>query len=265
MFTIKKYYLSNMVDIVILGAGNVSLHLCKAFSTLEKIAIKQVYSRSRRSLEQIPVTIDTTTNISELKNAPLYIIAVPDDAIKGLSEDIPFSDKLVVHTSGCVSMDELSDKNRKGVFYPLQTFSKNRNLNFKEVPICIESGTNEDLDLLMEIGNNISDHVEVIDSEKRAKLHLAAVFVNNFVNHLYKIGQNLLEKDSLSFDLLKPLIKETSSKVMQIEPEEAQTGPAMRNDLKTIENHLNLLNNNTNKEIYQLLSKTIKQTYGKEL
>ena len=151
------------------------------------------------------------------------------------------------------------------MFYPLQTFSKDRELTFKSIPICLEAQHKEDLDLLKDVGAALSDHVEVIDSQKRAKLHLAAVFVNNFVNHLYAIGHKLLDEESLSFDLLKPLIQETANKINTITPSKAQTGPAIRNDLKTIEKHLHLLKNNSDKEIYRMLSNIISKSYGKEL
>jgi predicted short-subunit dehydrogenase-like oxidoreductase (DUF2520 family) len=216
-------------------------------------------------LISIPTEIDTTTSLTDLKKSHIYIIAISDDAIKEFSKQLPIRNCLVVHTSGCVPINDLDNKNRKGVFYPLQTFSKERQLDYKTIPICLEAEHKEDLDLLKEIGLELSDHVEIIDSQKRATLHLAAVFVNNFVNHLYTIGYDLLEQESLSFDLLKPLINETANKINSIPPIEAQTGPAIRNDQKTIQNHLHLLNNNSDKDLYRMLSTIISKFYGKEL
>jgi predicted short-subunit dehydrogenase-like oxidoreductase (DUF2520 family) len=254
-----------MIDIVILGTGNVAFHLCKAMLCYENINVKQVYGRTKRSLSSFPNEVEKTTNLSNLKNSHVYIVAISDDAIGEFSKQLPIRNSLVVHTSGSVPMSELDSKNRNGVFYPLQTFSKDKELNFRTIPICLEAEQIEDLELLKELGFELSDRVEVIDSQKRATLHLAAVFVNNFVNHLYTIGHNLLDDVSLSFDLLKPLIIETANKIDCIPPSEAQTGPAIRNDQKTIENHLHLLKNNTDKEIYQMLSTIISKTYGKEL
>ena len=123
-------------------------------------------------------------------------------------------------------MDALSDRNRKGVFYPLQTFSKNRKLKFKKIPVCIEASNTSDLKLLMKLGLSLSKNVVEVNSEERSKLHLAAVFVNNFVNHMYAIGGEILQDNHLSLNLLKPLITETASKVKRLTPSEAQTGPA---------------------------------------
>ncbi len=231
----------------------------------DKITVKQVYGRTKRSLKSIPKYIDTTTSLTNLKKAEVYIIAISDDAINDFSKIIPVSNSLVVHTSGSVPMSELDNHNRKGVFYPLQSFSKERELSFKTIPICLETEHQDDLDLLKEVGLALSDHVEVIDSQKRATLHLAAVFVNNFVNHLYAIGHDLLKEESLSFDLLKPLIHETADKINNINPSKAQTGPAIRNDLKTIEKHIHLLKNNSDKEAYRMFSTIISKSYGKEL
>jgi len=254
-----------MIDIVILGSGNVAHHLCEVIHSSDDINVKQVFGRTKRSLRSIQNEIDTTTSLSDLKKADVYIMAISDDAIKDFSKTLPINNCLVVHTSGSVPMNVLDSNNRKGVFYPLQTFSKEMNLNFRTIPICLEAEHHKDLDLLKEVGHALSDQVEVIDSQKRATLHLAAVFVNNFVNHLYAIGYDLLDKESLPFDLLKPLIHETANKIDSISPSSAQTGPAIRNDQKTIEKHLHLLKNNSNKEIYRMFSTFISKSYGKEL
>lgn len=258
----KSSYLRSMIRIVILGAGNVSTHLCKAFNASEEILLIQLYSRNKSSLKSFSETIETTSSISELKAADVYIIAIADDSIKSFSETLPFKDKLVVHTSGSMSISELSENNRKGVFYPLQTFTKESEVDFINIPICIEASTIPDLKLLKKLGRSISEKVVKINSDERAKLHLAAVFVNNFVNHLYQKGSEILEENSLPFDLLKPLIIETVNKIESLSPKEAQTGPAKRNDIKTIEKHLHLLKNSTHKELYLQLTKAIQKKYN---
>jgi predicted short-subunit dehydrogenase-like oxidoreductase (DUF2520 family) len=254
-----------MIDIVILGTGNVAVHLCKAMQSSDKISVIQVFGRTKSSLMNIPKEIDTTVNLSDIKEAQIYIIAITDDAIKNFSKQLPVRNTLVVHTSGSVPMDDLESINRKGVFYPLQTFSKDRELDFRTIPVCLEAEYDEDLELLKEVAYSISDHVELIDSENRARLHLAAVFVNNFVNHMYRVAYDILAEESLSFDLLKPLIIETANKIELMSPSEAQTGPAKRHDIKTMENHLHLLKNLSDKEIYRMLSTIISKSYGKEL
>ena len=255
-----------MIKVIILGFGNVGKHLYQAFSRTSEIEIIQIYNRSPINLPEGFQT-SFTKEISQLKEADLYIIAVPDDSIKELSETLPIKNKLVVHTSGSVSLNHLSDSNKKGVFYPLQTFSKNAEVDFKTIPICIEANNKEDLELLKQLGSFITDHVKEINSNERKQLHLSAVFVNNFVNYLYQVGSDLLLENSLSFDLLKPLIKETANKIENLNPADSQTGPAKRNDLKTIENHLHLLEGSPYKELYHKLTKSIQEKYnhGKKL
>jgi predicted short-subunit dehydrogenase-like oxidoreductase (DUF2520 family) len=254
-----------MIKVVLLGFGNVNSHLLNSLSTQLEISVVQVFNRNPLPkdlhLKNIPFT-DAIENIAE---ADLYIIGIPDDAIASFSETLPFQNKLVAHTSGGAAMEVLSAKNRRGVFYPLQTFSKQRKVDFNEIPICLEAENPQDLALLRKVAETISENVVEIPSEKRAKLHLAAVFVNNFVNHLYEIGSEILEEEHLSFDLLKPLIAETASKIKTLSPEEAQTGPAKRNDKKTIEKHLHLLANSPYSKIYELFTAQLNQKYGKKL
>jgi len=254
-----------MIKVVFLGFGNVNSHLLNALNKSTEISIKQAFNRNYIKLispfEHIPFTDD----ISKIADADIYIIGIPDDAISTFSESLAFQNKLVVHTSGGVAMNVLSSKNRRGVFYPLQTFSKQREVGFEEIPICIEAENTEDLEILRKLGETISENVVEISSEKRAKLHLAAVFVNNFVNHLYEIGSEILNEEDLPFDLLKPLIAETASKIKTLSPEEAQTGPAKRNDKKTIEKHLHLLADSPHEKLYELFTEQLNQKYGKKL
>ena len=251
-----------MIRVIILGFGNVGQHLLSAFSNATEIEVIQIYNRSKATFPN-GLQTNFTTNIQEVKEADVYIISVPDDSIKYISESIPTFNKLVVHTSGSVDLKDLSSQNWKGVFYPLQTFSKNSEVDFSEIPICIEAERIEDIILLTKLGKSISNKVQEISSEERAQLHLSAVFVNNFSNFMYQIGSDLLSKESLSFDLLKPLIKETAKKIETLTPAEAQTGPAKRNDLKTIENHLHLLENSPYKGLYEELTKAIQNKYLK--
>lgn len=254
-----------MIKVVLLGFGNVNSHLLNALHKNSEVAAIQIFNRNFIQLPSPFETIPVTDDVSKISDADVYIIGIPDDAIAGFSESLPFQNKLVVHTSGGVALDLLSPKNRRGVFYPLQTFSKERAVDFKAIPICIEAENREDLELLRRVAETISENVVEISSEKRAKLHLAAVFVNNFVNHLYEIGSVILKEEALPFPLLRPLIAETASKMETLSPEAAQTGPAKRNDSKTIEKHLHLLANSPYSKIYELFTAQLKQKYGKEL
>jgi len=253
-----------MIKAVILGFGNTARHLYAAFSGSPEVEIVQIYNRSERTIP-FEIQVEFTSHLSEIENADVYIIAIPDDGIKDFSEKLPFHNRLVVHTSGSVEMQILSEKNRKGVFYPLQSFSKDRNINFTSVPICIEASNASDLKTLHKLARCISEKVMETSSEHRRKLHLAAVFINNFTNHLYHISEEIVTENNLDFDLLKPLIMETANKVNFFSPSEAQTGPAKRNDKKTIEKHLDLLNNDQYKEIYKIITKSIQQAHGKKL
>lgn len=248
-----------MIKVVLLGYGNVNSHLIKVLYESKEASVIQVFNRSEMHLDPSFRTIPITNDIDKIMAADVYIIGISDDAIGTFSKNLPFQNRLVVHTSGGAPMDRLSDKNRRGIFYPLQSFSKQRHLEFEKIPICIEAENPDDLELLQNLGNAISEVVVEISSEKRAKLHVAAVFVNNFVNYLYQIGEDILSEDGIPFDLLKPLIKETASKVETLSPEEAQTGPAKRNDTKTIEKHLKLLENSPHKEVYTMFTEQLKK------
>lgn len=246
-----------MIEVVLLGFGNLNSRLFEALHHSEYVTVKQVFNRTPIQDLSMPEEVFFTSDISKLMDADVYIIGIPDDAIASFSRSLPFENKLVVHTSGGVSMDQLATTNRRGVFYPLQTFSRSRRVDFKTIPICIESEHPEDLEILRGLGRTVSGEVVEISSQKRAKLHLAAVFVNNFVNHLYQVGSEILEEDSLPFKLLQPLILETAKKIEVLSPQQAQTGPAKRKDIKTIEKHLHLLKDNSHKEMYRMFTEAL--------
>lgn len=253
----KIVYLRFMISIVIIGSGNVATQLAKTFNDVNEISLLQVIGRNKNSLKSLSKFTETTSSFSKIKEASIYIIAVSDDAITEVSEKLPFNNRLVVHTSGSVSIQQLSKKNHRGVFYPLQTFTKNKVIQFKNIPICIEAEHKKDQQTLETLGKSISEKVTFISSKERELIHLAAVFVNNFVNHLYHIGNNIVNQQNISFDLLKPLILETANKIINSEPMSVQTGPAKRNDTQTIEKQLHLLKNTHYKDIYKLLTQSI--------
>jgi predicted short-subunit dehydrogenase-like oxidoreductase (DUF2520 family) len=257
-----------MVKVIIIGSGNVAQHLIAAFqnseNTGDKIELVQVFSRKASALANVLDANLITTNLADLLEADLYIIAVSDDAISAVAAQLAFKNRLVVHTSGSVGLDVLDDNNRRGVFYPLQTFTKNKAVDFKIIPICLESENSTDFRLLEKVAKVISDKVFAINSEQRKALHVAAVFVNNFTNHLYSIGNEICQENQVPFDILKPLILETAQKIITIMPQDAQTGPAKRNDLKTIEAHQLFLSNENQSTIYKIITQSI-QDHGKKL
>lgn len=246
-----------MISVSIIGSGNVAQHLISAFEKADGIELVQVYSRNPKANFHDSKSVAVIQDYKQLQPVDLFIIAVSDDAIVSVSEQIPFTDKLVAHTSGSVAMESLSNSNRKGVFYPLQTLSKTKKINFKEVPLCLEAENKSDMKMLHEVASAISNQVFEIDSNQRKSLHVAAVFVNNFANHLFQIGNDICEENGISFDILKPLITETANKLNTLSPKEAQTGPAKRSDTSTINKHLDFLSDSNQKEIYKILTKSI--------
>lgn len=252
-----------MIKLVILGAGNVATHLFNAFLESENVVVVQVYNRSLPALNPFTKKTQTTISMAELKEADVYLICAKDDAVESLAEQIPFKNKLIVHTSGSVPMLRVSNKN--GVFYPLQTFSKQVPVDFSEIPICLEASDESSFKTLQNLAESISKKTYSISSEQRKTLHLAAVFVCNFTNYLYTIGEEICKENKVSFDILHALLQETARKASITSPKKIQTGPAVRNDQKTIEQHLVQLENPNFKEIYTLLTQSIQKQYGTEL
>jgi len=249
--------------IVFIGAGNLATQL--ALSLKEKgFSIAQVYSRSYESARMLSEKLQTefTIDLSQIiPDASVYIFAVKDSALPEVLEALPRLPGLFIHTAGSLPMDIFAPyASRYGVFYPLQTFSRDRKVSFNHIPIFIEANNSKDENLLKEIASVLSDTVLPLASEKRKYLHLAAVFACNFTNHLYAQASDILEKQGISRKVLFPLIQETADKIKQLHPLDAQTGPAVRYDTNVIEKQLELLKEDSWKEeIYGLLSRSIYQ------
>lgn len=246
-----------MISVVIIGYGNVAHHLVEAFHKAKNLHLKQVYTRSIKTVEHLKPITSVTNSLELLVKADVYIISVTDDAIAKVSSQITGKNSFVVHTSGSVDMNQLQNNGRKGVFYPLQSFSKEKKVDFSTIPFCLEAENNKDLQLLETLAKTIGEKIYRINSLQRKQLHIAAVFVNNFVNHMYKIGYDICNQHNVPFEVLYPLIEETSKKIQHITPDKAQTGPAKRNDNLTIENHIKMLKEEQ-KNIYKILTNSIK-------
>jgi predicted short-subunit dehydrogenase-like oxidoreductase (DUF2520 family) len=254
--------------IVLLGAGNLATQL--AIALAEKgIRIQQVYSRNAETAKELAekVNADFTNKLSQLAtDADLYLIAVKDSAIQEVLENLSLDEKhLILHTAGSMPMNILEGFSQNyGVFYPLQTFSKSRKVDFSTIPICIEANHPSNLLKLQELGGKLSTSVHQINSDERKTLHLAAVFVNNFVNHFYTIGADILHNKKLDFTLLMPLIHETAEKIKTLHPLEAQTGPAKRNDQTITNTHLKMLQDKPEfQKIYSFVTESIFQYHQK--
>ena len=255
-----------MLKVVIIGSGNVAHHLVSVFLQSPDVEILQAFARNKTAFGELLPKDKITTSFQDLTDkADIYIIAVTDDAIEAVSTSLPFKDKLVVHTSGGVTISQLDSKNRRGVFYPLQTFSKDKKVDFSTIPICLETENEADYVIVKQLANSISDNVYSISSRQRKALHVAAVFSSNFVNYMYTIGNAICNDNDIPFDILKPLILETADKVKYMSPLRAQTGPAIRNNTKTIESHLAFITKPNQREIYSLLTQSIQQENGRKL
>ncbi len=245
-------------SIVIVGRGNVSYHLVKAFGN----RVKAMIVKETNFIEDWYSHLPQLTSYNELDFLPdLVLICVNDTAIHEVIEKTPF-DVPVAYTSGSVKLSDLPNRLKLGVFYPLQTFSKNVATDISKVPFLIESENVDFAVELKELAAQISSNVLFANSQDRFHLHVAAVMVNNFTNHLYARAFDFLKEKELDFDLLLPLIEETSSKLNRMNPMDAQTGPTIRGDEKIESKHLEVLNGYS-KEIYELMAASIKSLHEK--
>lgn len=254
-----------MIKVTVIGSGNVAQHLITAFLNSSDIEVLQVFSREKEKVAHLVEYSKITNDYDSLLESDIYIIAVSDSAIAEVSSKLPFKDRFVVHTSGSIPLKDLDARNKRGVFYPLQTFTKNKVVDFSNIPTCLESEMDEKYTLLENLAEAIKSRHYLISSEQRKSLHVAAVFVNNFTNHLYQIGKDICDEHLLPFEILKPLIAETADKVQSLTPLDAQTGPAKRHDQNTIDRHLALLTDDTQKEIYKILTQSIQHSHVKKL
>ncbi len=253
------------MKIGLIGFGNAGSQLARVLHR-KHLGLQAIYSRDAQKVEKAGkrMRIFYTNDLEEFpEDLDLYILAVPDSAIAEVAKQLSklIKKKAVVHVSGSQPSTILAPYFKKyGVFYPLQTLTKGRRVKFKNIPICIEAKDEELKRQLLDLGRAISESVHFIDDEARAWLHVAAVMVNNFTNHLYTLAGKLTEDHDLSFDLLRPLILETAEKVQKLDPEKAQTGPAARGDQATIDKHLRKLAPYPDMlKVYQILSKSLKK------
>lgn len=255
------------MNAVIIGSGNLATNLSLALKE-NGVNISQVYSKTPTNAEILGKNLETayTSNIYDIRtDADIYFYAIKDSAFKKFIRTFDMPNAIHVHTAGSVSIDEFDGfASKYGVFYPVQTFSKEKRVDFREIPICVE-GCNSDIQKkLIEIANIISNKTYIITSEQRKKLHLAAVFACNFSNYMYDIASEIMEDSGLLFEIIKPLIAETANKVSVLAPFNAQTGPAVRYDEKTIKRHLKLLGYmSEHRKIYKLLTKNIYNRHKK--
>jgi len=244
---------------VIIGSGNVAYHMAKAF-TLKGIPTAQIFGRNEEELMKISEELNIPYSTKDLEDADLYIICVSDNSVESVSKIITKKDALVAHTSGSLPKEILAGEYRKSSFYPLQTFSKSKELDYEKIPFFIETENESDKKILFELASQISENVMESDHEKRKYIHLTAVFACNFVNHLFSRAKEISDSQEIPFDYFLPLIDETVQKIHEIEPKDAQTGPAVRNDLRVLDLHEKLLKDES-LEIYKTMNHSIQKMY----
>lgn len=249
-------------NLVIIGSGNVATHLVSKL-TENNVAVNGIYSRNQDEANKLAVRfkIDHLRSLGEIKANSTAIICVPDDVIPSVLDNLDPAIS-AAYTSGSVKLDSLPTRQNLGVFYPLQTFSKSLDTKIEEIPLFIEGNNEEFANDLFHLGSLISGDVSFADSDKRKDLHLVAVWVNNFSNHILYHAQEIANEHDVDFNHLKPLLKETIKKLDHLSAFEAQTGPARRGDDNTISQQASRLDG-LKKEIYDLLTKSIKETYKK--
>ena len=247
----------------IIGSGNVATHLAKALKSAN-VQVLNIWSHNFENAQLLANKVDAkaVTEISQIvEDTDIVLISVKDDAIDQVASQLKDFKGLIAHTSGSVALDALAGNENYGVFYPLQTFSKQKELDFSNVPLCLEANKDANLNHLKKLAAMLSKNIYEVDSEQRKTLHLAAVFACNFPNYLYGVAQQLLAQHQLDFDIIKPLITETANKIQTALPNEVQTGPAIRNDEQTLQKHEGMLQEHPEwLNIYQLLSKQIKNS-----
>ncbi len=246
-------------EITIIGSGNVAFHFCRFFT--EKKYNIHLFARNKISYEALLNQFDFTqiNAIDSIKNQ-FVLVCVNDSEISTIVAQLDDSNR-IAYTSGSVELNTLPQKLNLGVFYPVQSFSKERSLDYSQIPFLIEANNEYFNQELFDLAWSISAKVKFANSETRKKIHLAAVFANNFTNHLLKISKDILDENQIDWKLLEPLIKETISKALELGPENSQTGPAKRNDLDIIHKQIEQLDSSI-KEIYIQITNSILENYG---
>jgi predicted short-subunit dehydrogenase-like oxidoreductase (DUF2520 family) len=249
-----------MIRIGLIGTGNVAIALAREIRNHETLTLVQVIGRDQNKLPKDLITVPFSNQFNTLQTCDMILIAVSDHAIQEVSNQLSLTNAVVAHTSGASSIDLLSNHKYRGVFYPLQTFSKQQQLNWSEIPILWEGNNKLSDEKLENLSQLLSPLVTKSDEKQRLSMHLAAVVVNNFSNHLYAEAHRFCKSNHVSFDLLVPLIEETTRKIKQLDPKESQTGPASRGDIQTIQRHKAIPMTEELNDIYSLFtSQLLKQ------
>ena len=260
-FKIIKFV--GMMKVTLIGAGNLATQLGKSLKKTG-VTISQVYSRTEESARTLGELLETewVTDVTQVHDeADIYIFSVKDSVLCDLISEVckGRGDKLFLHTAGSMPMSCFEGKAlHYGVFYPMQTFSKSKDVNFERIPVFIEGNSIETEDVIRSLANKLSQRVIRLSSADRKYLHLAAVWACNFTNYCYTVASDILSEHGIPFDVMLPLINETTEKIQNISPKEAQTGPAVRGDKNVMSQQLELMSDRADlQELYKMLSKGI--------
>lgn len=250
-----------MIKVSFIGSGNVATHLAKGFHA-KGISINQVFSRNQKNAEELAQKVGAIgiSSLGDLnfEEVQLLIVSVKDDTLKSVLDSFQSNGTTVVHTSGTIPLEVLSKHKNHGVFYPLQTFSKSKEIDLSNIPFCIEGNSKDVRNQLIDFASVLSKDVRNIDTNTRKSIHVSAVFACNFTNHMLTIADELLVQSGQDISILTPLIQETIHKALSSNPAMVQTGPAARNDTDVIENHIKRLEANPDiQKIYKDISESI--------
>ena len=243
-----------MIRIGLVGTGNVAIALAREIRRHEAFTLVQLIGRDKNKIPKDLIDIPFSDQFNALPTCDMILIAVSDHAIQEVSNQLPLTDAVVAHTSGASSMDLLSNHKHRGVFYPLQTFSKQQPLTWSEIPILWEGNNKQVNGKLKVLSQLLSPFATLSDEKQRLSMHLAAVVVNNFTNHLYAEAHRFCKSKHVNFELLVPLIEETTRKIKQLDPRKSQTGPASRGDMQTIQRHKTVPMTEELSDIYSLFT-----------
>jgi predicted short-subunit dehydrogenase-like oxidoreductase (DUF2520 family) len=250
-------------NIAIIGSGNVAWHLAPELENAGH-RVREIFSRNPKNAKALQkrlynAEINLSLDFSQ-SEIDIIIISVSDDAIEEVAREVALPENaIIVHTSGSQPISKLgyTGTDNIGVFYPLQTFTRGKKIEFEEIPMLIEAENRQTLKSLKRLAGSISKNIYTIDSKDRMAIHVAAVFACNFSNYLFAVAEQILNKQGFELDILRPLIAETLNKSLDIGPKDAQTGPAVREDLETLDRHMAFLEKSEYKELYRLITEKI--------
>lgn len=247
-----------MLTITLIGTGKLSFNIMNEILKNKSLHLNQVYGRSMFRPKHISDELDYIKNIKNLKRSDFYFLCVSDDEIFSVSEKLEIGEKVVIHLSGSTDIQDLSKHQNHGVIYPLQTFSYEGNLSFKEIPLLIEANNKKTLQKIDNLAKLFSNKIRRMNSKNRLICHLSGTIANNFSNHMIAVAEKILKSNNIDTELIRPLILQTFKKFQVMSALDAQTGPAARNDKKTISKHIQLLNESDFLHLYKEITKNIK-------